>query len=359
MKVLYFPLIYQEKIHSDQVGDYQCDTLFHGLRSILGDQIIDAYRMWHVYEDADPEKLKNTWGKGFSSYGILPNIEIPRDEHGYYDDLVSRIENRYFNFIICPIHHTLNGRYDDVNHALMSLLRTYEPHRIILVDGWDKFDLSRHVAKKVPYFKMQFADEDADVATPISFSIPKEKIREPSEKSFDFAPLVPAYMHFDDPHQKSYIYEDEDSYYQDYQKSYFAYVCKKAREDDERAGWVTMRHFEILANGCVPFFTDVEKCPKNALFNYPKELCVRAKKLKGVYPGTKEPYNPQEDTFIGTSKQILPGEDRGYIDFDEFDLNEYNSLRDEFIEYTRLHLTTESMAKYFFDKVLDYGVRNR
>ena len=166
-------------------------------------------------------------------------------------------------------------------------------------------------------------------------------------------------MHFDDPHQKSYIYEDEDSYYQDYQKSYFAYVCKKAREDDERAGCVTMSHFEILANGCVPFFTDVEKCPKNALFNYPKELCVRAKKLKGVYPGTKEPYNPQEDTFIGTSKQILPGEDRGYIDFDEFDLNEYNSLRDEFIEYTRLHLTTESMAKYFFDKVLDYGVRNR
>ena len=52
---------------------------------------------------------------------------------------------RYFNFIICPIHHTLNGRYSEIHHALTSLLKTYEPHRIVLVDGWDKFDLNRKI----------------------------------------------------------------------------------------------------------------------------------------------------------------------------------------------------------------------
>ena len=362
MKILYLPLIPTQIVSEDspdydKIGDYTVDTLFHGLRSILGNQIIDGYRMWHMYQDADPDKLKNTWGKGFTTYGTLPPMDFDRDEMGFYDDLSRRIEMKDFTYIICPIHHTLNGKFNEVHHALISLLEIYEPHRIALIDGWDRFEMDRKIAKKAPYFKTQFSDKNEDVAKPISFSLPKEKIRNPLERSFDFAPLVPAFMHFDDPHQESYIYEDEDQYYQDYQKSYFGYICKKGREPEMNESWVTMRHYEVLANGCMPFFTDVEKCPKNALFAYPKELCIKAKKLKGVYPGTKEPYDPKKDTFIGTSKYILPGKDRGHIDFDEFDLNEYNNLNEEFIEYTKTHLTTEAMASYFMNEITNTGTR--
>ncbi|MAF25666.1 hypothetical protein CL634_08870 [bacterium] len=360
MKILYLPLIpphlaSPDGPHWNTIGDYQADTLFHGLRSLLGDEVIDGYRMWHMYQDADPEKLKHTWGKGFTIYGTLSPMEFDRDEAGFYDDLSRRIETKDFDYIICPIHHTLNGRFDDIYHAAITLLKVYEPNKVVMVDGWDRTEIDRRTASKIQYFKRELMDEDADVAKPISFSLPKQKIIDSSpEKSFDFAPLVPAYMSFDDPHQESYVYNDEKTYYEDYQKSHFAYTCKKGREEVVTESWDTMRHYEILANRCVPFFTDIEKCPKNSLFRFPKDLCIKAKKLRGVYPGTKESYNPEKDTFIGTSKYILPGEERGYINFDEFNLDEYNNLNEEFMEYTQAYLTTEAMAKYFIDEIGRY-----
>ena len=56
MKVLYYPLIQHHAINSVQAGDYLTDTLFHGLRSLLGEDLVDGYRMWHVYKDAPKEK---------------------------------------------------------------------------------------------------------------------------------------------------------------------------------------------------------------------------------------------------------------------------------------------------------------
>ena len=190
------------------------------------------------------------------------------------------------------------------------------------------------------------------IAKPISFSLPKEKIQELEfKRKNDFAPLVPAYGHFDDPHQKTYIYDTEKDYYDMYAKSFFAYTCKKAREDDMTEGWDCMRHYEILACGSVPFFTDIEQCSPLILTKFPKELCVRAKKIRGVYPGTKSPYDSNKDTFIGTSKQIKAGDKRGYINHDEFDLDEYEDVRQQFREHTLKHLTTESMAKYLLEEM--------
>lgn len=58
-----------------------------------------------------------------------------------------------------------------------------------------------------------------------------------------------------------------------------------------------MRHYEILANGCVPYFIDIENCPLNTMYLLPKELFIEANKLynkfknKNINELTKELVN--------------------------------------------------------------------
>lgn len=348
MKILYCPIIYECNLNSKDAGDYQADTLFHGLRSLLGEDVVDCVKLWHLYDDAEQYKLKGLWGKGFTTYGLLPNIDVDRD------DLGSKIRNKYYDLIVCPVHHTEVNNHNNSVATILSISEFYDKNKIVIVDGWDRQPINERLASLGVYFKRELSDKYKSIAKPISFSLPKEKIRRAKSvetRSFDFAPLVPAYMHFDDPHLKSYIYETEESYYDMYQQSCFSYTCKKAREDDMEAGWDCMRHYEILACGSMPYFTDIEKCPTNTLFKFPKDLCIEAKKLSGVNPGTIRPYNPQEDTFIGTSKQILPGKDRGYLDNNKFNVSEYEDLLSRFMEYTEKHLTTEAMAKYLLEEM--------
>src|SRR5229473_172617 len=88
------------------------------------------------------------------------------------------------------------------------------------------------------------------VPFPIQFSISETKIV-PSipQKHKDFAFILPG-------EPQTYIYNKESDYYSDYQQSYFAVTCAKS-------GWDCMRHYEILANGCIPYFINLEKCPPN------------------------------------------------------------------------------------------------
>ena len=43
-----------------------------------------------------------------------------------------------------------------------------------------------------------------------------------------------------------------------------------------------MRHYEIIANRCVPIFTYIEDCPKHTLTSLPKELLSSIKKMQGL-----------------------------------------------------------------------------
>jgi hypothetical protein len=132
---------------------------------------------------------------------------------------------------------------------------------------------------------------------PISFSIPESKIV-PSvpEKTKLYGHIVPG-----DP--STYIFSDEASYAKDYQASLFGYTCKKG-------GWDCLRHYEILANGCIPWFRDLDACPANTMTHYPKELVHAA--MASESPSA-----------------FLP----------------------ELLAYTRTHLTCRAMAQYVFDTV--------
>ena len=147
---------------------------------------------------------------------------------------------------------------------------------------------------------------------PINFSIPKSKIvKKIPEKDLDFAPLLPGVM-------STYIYDEEADYYKDYQRSYFAVTCRKS-------GWDCMRHYEILANGCIPYFVDLDHCDKDTMFFLPRELILEAMHLPGV-------------SYL-------------HIDHQKFDREKYFEILNKLLEHTRQHLTTRKMARYILKKI--------
>ena len=101
---------------------------------------------------------------------------------------------------------------------------------------------------------------------PISFSIPKQKICENyNVKTKILSNLIPG-------NTSTYIYNNEEEYYNEYKTSYFAITIKKG-------GWDCMRHYEILANGCIPYFLNIENCPENTMYLLQKKIFIQCNTL--------------------------------------------------------------------------------
>lgn len=147
---------------------------------------------------------------------------------------------------------------------------------------------------------------------PISFSIPEEKIvTSIPQKELDFAPLIPGDL-------STYIYDDEETYRKDYQRSYFAFTRIKGGAD-------CLRHYEILANGCIPYFIDLDDVHPMTMTHFPKELVKEA--------------------------MYLPGVEAGRIDHSIFDKTRYIKILEQLLQYTRDHLTCKKMAQYILEKI--------
>ena len=152
---------------------------------------------------------------------------------------------------------------------------------------------------------------------PITFSMPEEKFSEFREKKKILSSLIPGV-------QSTYIYNTEENYYREYAESYFATTQKKA-------GWDCLRHYEILAQGSIPYFIDIEKCPKNTLALLPKDLLIEGNKM----------YEKFSKLNSLTEKDKL----------------EYFNLRDKLFEFTKEHLTTTAMAKYILKTTSNEDVK--
>lgn len=159
------------------------------------------------------------------------------------------------------------------------------------------------------------------MAHQITFSIPKEKICDIyNVKTKILSNLIPGNL-------STYIYNTEEDYYNEYKTSYFAMTMKKS-------GWDCMRHYEILANGCLPYFINIENCPLNTMGLCPKDLFLESNVL----------YNK----FINKNIHELTEED----------INEYNILRTKLLEYTKNKLTTDKLAEYILQKTNFKNVTN-
>lgn len=136
---------------------------------------------------------------------------------------------------------------------------------------------------------------------PISFSIPMQKILDSiPEKRNLFATIIPGIA-------STYIYNNEKDYYNGYRESVFGKTkCK--------GGWDCLRHYEILANGCIPYFENLNQCPINTMTHFPKELVKQAMDV------------------LGTTTELNSELVKEYCQ--------------KLLDYTREHLSTKAMASY-------------
>lgn len=150
------------------------------------------------------------------------------------------------------------------------------------------------------------------VVFPIQFSIPEEKIvtRIP-EKRRDFAQLIPGLG-------QTYTYQTEESYYEGYRESYFGMTSRKA-------GWDCLRHYEILANGCIPYFPNLEECNSETMTFLPKDLILEAMNLEGV-------------SYM-------------HIDHSRFNKTRYYEILNALLDHTRKFLCSKAMGEYLLKKI--------
>jgi hypothetical protein len=156
---------------------------------------------------------------------------------------------------------------------------------------------------------------------PITFSIPEEKIvNYIQDKLKMVSTIVPNY-------KRNYVYNNETDYYNEYRTSFFAITCIKG-------GWDCLRHYEIMCNGCIPYFVEIEKCPKNTLYLLPKILLLKGNIL------------------------YLKYKDRDINSLSVSERNELINHINEQLNYTKKYLTTENIANYILNKTGFDDVQN-
>ena len=102
---------------------------------------------------------------------------------------------------------------------------------------------------------------------PLAYCIPDECIVDESvleKKIREVAELVPG-------NQSTYKFDatKETEYNIMYREALFGHTMKKG-------GWDCLRHYEIMANGCIPIFKDLDQCPQHTMVSFPKDLVREA-----------------------------------------------------------------------------------
>ena len=270
------------------ISDYQNDLVFYGLRELYGDNVVDSTQIISLYKEYEGKiHPRHLWG-GMTTFWLIGDNNIDRT------NIEQKIKDQFYDLIIYGSIKRCKDYYDIAS-------KHYPADKIILIDGNDESELDP-LYKKHLYFKRELVNEHPNLK-PITFAIPTPKLAKPNKnKTQEYATCIPG-------QPETYVFKEEQPYYEDYQKSYYGVTMKKA-------GWDCMRHYEILGNYCIPYFTDLEDCPKNTLSSFPKELLLEAKKLAS-----------------------------------NFNQEKYYILLDKIFKHTKQHLTTKSLAKYILSHV--------
>ena len=151
---------------------------------------------------------------------------------------------------------------------------------------------------------------------PIEFSINDSKIvSQVPRKTKLLADLIPG-------NHKTYIYKEEKPYYEEYKKSWFGITHKKS-------GWDCMRHYEILACGCIPLFNDIESCPVNTMVFVHEDIIIKTNEL---YLEMKK--------CLSDIDIIDPCLENKAIEYIQI-----------LLDHTRKYLTNKKISEYILDKI--------
>ena len=284
---------------------YLTDMLFHGLKKKFGDDVVDYERSWWMYHgDFGPGKFDPEiyCPRGFTIYRTLD------DDSGVdRTDIESKIKNQYYDLIVFGYTHY------GLRPGSWELVTSHYPrNKIAWIDGGDLWsDMKPEMVDKSIYFKREI-HQPLPSLHPINFAMPAEKIALIyREKINIIAPMNPR-------NPASYIYNTEHSYYKQYAESLFGVTTRKN-------GWDCVRHYEIMANNCIPLFLDINQCPTDIMTTLPKEQLKEALSIvqeKGIEWFTE---GAGEDNWI--------------------------ELNDKIQTHFRKHCTTDSLANYFLDTI--------
>lgn len=345
--------------------DYQNDMIFHGLKSVFQKDVYESDHAAYMYKDFS--NLQSLYGRGFTTYGKLDN-----SLSNVADDIKDKIRHKFFDKVIYGSIQRCEDYFEDV-------VTSYGKDDVIFIDGEDDNSILSKSLKHGRYFKRELSSTSTDVTPrivkavkdnklslsadnqtfgdtargipkklfveyrignrkarrevyegetleiaapadeklvidkahytlvgnifPINFCIPKALIvKKIPQKRQLYSNSIPG---------RGYIFDNEQDYYDDYRKSYFGLTHKKG-------GWDCCRHYEILMNGCIPYFPNLSDCPPLTMAKFPKDIILEANNMWG------QDANPEE---IKSSK-------------------EYIGLVDLLLEYTRNNLTTEAEVAY-------------
>lgn len=137
----------------DVHGDFQTDSLLHGLKTLLGQEasvVINVNRRSSVlrnlqqFDEASYRAFKRTLYAGGSTYGLALDTLSP-DEHGLetieldVDGVLSSIQRREFDVVIHgAAHRSASYKPDkDPKFAMLwsAVCHHYERHEVVLIDG--------------------------------------------------------------------------------------------------------------------------------------------------------------------------------------------------------------------------------
>jgi hypothetical protein len=241
--------------------DYMSDMVFHGGKMSLVHDFYESTKMWYMYDDITNKET--LYGRGFTMYGKIPaNYNLP-----LLDNVITLINNKFFDKIIY-------GSIWRCNHYFDIVSKIYDKNDIIFIDGEDTELINYTYLNKGKYFKREYNDNIEGVY-PINFCVPKELILSRLiNKDKIISDIVPNF-------NKNYSFVNENDYYNEYARSWYAHTQKKG-------GWDCLRHYEIMMNGCLPIFNDLENCPKNTLTFIPKKEIIEFGKSQHILPENNE-----------------------------------------------------------------------
>jgi hypothetical protein len=227
------------------------------------------------------------------------------------DIIKERIRHHFFDAVIY-------GSFRRKRVFLMDVLEHYQTGEVFFIDGEDDTYISELMMELSSFchcFKRELTDQYSDRIYPIAFAAPPQNIvTDPDNiiagKTRLLAYIIPG-------HLETYIYDNVNDYNKGYQTACFGVTHKKG-------GWDCNRHYEILANGCIPYFPDIEDCPHSTLFNFPKNIISQTNRI----------YKRWSEQGIET-----------YDDLSEFS-GIYRYYLSLLMNYTRENLTTVSLARY-------------
>lgn len=315
MKILY--------IANNQQNDFLSDAVFHGLKSNLDHEVVELNPLWYMYDDIDKSSLVNRFhGRGFTYYASLQNNHVDNT------NIPDKIKNKYFDRIIYGNVYRSLDMFELVSEL-------YSPEEIILLDGQDEFKINESLVNRGVYFKRELTKADSDkypTIRPISFAFPHQKLLPsiPTKEKL-LAQIIPGVMH-------TFIYNDEESYYNDYRESMFAYTWKKS-------GWDCLRHYEILANDCIPIFLDIKHCPDTNCTTLPKKILIEYYEKSGLV----DIFNFDSPIEYDSKCTLILNRDLSLIN--EFEVNEktyklYLEYLEKLKNYTKKNLTTMALGEY-------------